>query len=385
MMGFLRVDVFHNILWSKYKGVVFSDLYACTKNSTIEVDFFQIAETEKDRMGLSGVDLAYHSYPFKLIFNGAYDDVPISQRIFKLFALVFLAPRYDLIVLPGYHKLEYWAMLLAAILRRMPCAVFCDSTANDRPRSPMRALAKRFFFGRCQGFFCYGERSRQYLMMHGAPSSRVFHRVQAAALPLSYDAAQVSRLRLEQLARVEDPVLLYVGRLSPEKDLFCLLEAFRRLNAIYPNVRLHFIGSGPQRAELEAFTVQASISGQVRFLGGMTAEQLADHYLTATAFVLPSTSEPWGLVVNEALSYGCPVVVSDACGCMPELVIDHKTGFSFRAGDVEDLVRALETLFSPNTDRVLMSNFCLELISGFTPRHAAMQIVHGVKAIVSLN
>jgi glycosyltransferase involved in cell wall biosynthesis len=88
------------------------------------------------------------------------------------------------------------------------------------------------------------------------------------------------------------------------------------------------------------------------------------------------------LVVNESLSYGCPVVVSNVCGCVPDLVIDGVTGYSFEAGNVDELFRALRSVTKMAADRVAVAKNCLKVISGFTPNRAASQILDGCERII---
>jgi glycosyltransferase involved in cell wall biosynthesis len=107
--------------------------------------------------------------------------------------------------------------------------------------------------------------------------------------------------------------------------------------------------------------------------------------MASTALVLPSHSEPWGLVVNESLSFGCPVVVSNACGCVPDLVINGVTGYWFDAGDVGALVAALKAVTRLAADRAGVARKCLEVISVFTPERAAAQILDGCVRIVGQN
>jgi glycosyltransferase involved in cell wall biosynthesis len=83
------------------------------------------------------------------------------------------------------------------------------------------------------------------------------------------------------------------------------------------------------------------------------------------------------LVVNEALSYGCPVVVSSACGCVPDLAIDGLTGYSFEVGDADSLAKALGSVMQMSSDRLTVARNCLEVISNFTPERAATQILDG--------
>ena len=110
-----RVDIWHNILWSKYKGGVFSELHRECVRHGIDARFFQIAETENDRRGLAKVDLTYHKYPYRLIAKGSYQDIPLLRLVAILFWNTLTSPA-DIVVIAGYHKIEYWAQLVAARL-----------------------------------------------------------------------------------------------------------------------------------------------------------------------------------------------------------------------------------------------------------------------------
>lgn len=377
-----KVVICHNILWSKYKGVIFSSLYQISTQLNLDVDFVQIAETENDRMGLASIDLRYHQYPYQLLFKGSYDDVSVIKLSLALLRATLFKKKYDAIVIPGYHRIEYWVLLLFAVIARVPCFVFCDSTANDRPSKTLKMLAKRVFFYFCHGFFCYGVRSKEYLMKHGVSADKIFHRVQTAALPLDYDAVQALAKRMAYLtSNPSERIFLYVGRLSVEKNLLMLLRAFSRVTKTDNHVFLDIVGSGPQQHEIAQYIADHELHGRVRLLGSKNSEDIVTHYQTAVALMLPSTSEPWGLVVNEALSYGCPVIVSQACGCVPELVIDHKTGFSFPSDDVDALAAHMMRVISADFDAVAIANNCFEMIVDYSPNRAAAQIIHGLNSI----
>src|SRR5260221_14356418 len=121
-------------------------------------------------------------------------------------------------------------MFLAWLIVGRRRAVFCDSTEFDRPQSRWKDIAKRLFFGRCHGFFCYGRRSKDYLLRFGVDEFKIVYRVQAAALPHEYDAKDVLAVYQSDLSKASGTFrFIYVGRLSTEKGLNDLLEAFRRL------------------------------------------------------------------------------------------------------------------------------------------------------------
>jgi glycosyltransferase involved in cell wall biosynthesis len=378
----MRVAIYHNILWSKYKGVVFSQVHLDGEPRGITPSFIQIAETEEIRVGLGSVDLSYHQYPFRLLFRGSYGSAPLMRRIGALARDLYKNP-VDLVIMPGYHRAEYWAMLVVCILLRRKRAVFCDSTTIDRPKVAWRELAKRWFFGWCNGFFCYGIRSKQYLMSYGVSESKIAYRCQAAALPRGYSAANVMNYyESSWQGRADEPVFLYVGRLSTEKGLDDLFLAFCNVYRMYPKARLDLVGSGPLVEELKERVAKLDMLHAIAFLGSKPLDEIAGLFMRSTALVLPSHSEPWGLVINEALSYGCPVVVSSACGCVPDLALDGITGYSFEVGDVGALAKAMTKITEFSSDRAEVARNCLEIISNYTPERAATQILDGCVRMV---
>lgn len=377
-----KVDIWHNILWSNYKGAVFSALYRETLQRQIEARFFQIAETENDRRALCGVDLSYHRYPYGLIAQGAYQDIPMTWLAWTLFMNVVRSDA-DLVVIAGYHKVEFWVQLIAARFTGKRAAFFCDATYLDRPRNRLTGFAKGLFFRSCDGAFCYGQRSREYLLAYGVADWKIFSRCQAAALPEGYNAPTALARRLSILKTGPQPVILYVGRLAPEKNLFILLDAFATLLGNKSGVRLRLVGDGPDRTALEEAAARLGLSKHLEFTGSLSGERLFSQYANATLLVLPSVSEPWGLVVNEALSCGCPVVVSKHCGCVPELVVEGETGFVFSPHDRQDLERTLCVALSDDFEKTRAAEACIRLMETFTPEKAAQAIADGLENILA--
>jgi glycosyltransferase involved in cell wall biosynthesis len=377
----MKVAIYHNILWAKYKGVVFSQVYSRGSAKGIAASFIQIAETEEARVALGGVDLSYHQYPFRLLFQGAYQNSSLMQRVLALSKDLLRNP-CDLVVIPGHYRTEHWVMLFICMVLGRKRAVFCDSTRFDRPRVIWKEFAKRRFFRRCHGIFCYGIRSKEYLMSYGVNESRIIYRCQVAALPHSYDPAKVLLYYESQEQSAADaPRFLYVGRLSREKGIDDLLKAFRTVLGSMPKATLAIVGAGPAKQKLELQSTEAGLAGSVKFLGSKNLDEIAALFQDSTALVLPSHSEPWGLVVNEALSYGCPVVVSNSCGCVPDLVHDNVTGFSFDAGDIAGMSKAMISCARMSENRLQVAQRCLELIAKFTPERAATQILDGCISI----
>lgn len=375
------VTIFHNVVWSRHKGEVLSALHHISGSGAIRYSMVQIADTEHDRIGFSEVDYSFHRYPMKKLYNGCYEDVPRWRMTMRLTWEV-LRTKADLVVLPGYHRPEYWAMLGACIVTGKRRAVFCDSTARDNPRRMLTSIPKRLFFTLCDGYFAFGMRSREYLMSLGAKQDAIFSPCQAAAMPRAFspDTVVSDRLAHRQGGR---PVFLFVGRLSAEKGINTLVEAFRILKERVRDAELRIVGTGPLGNQLKQQVADAGLQDSVHFLGSLQDEPLSREYFGATCMVLPSLREPWGLVTNEALAHGCPVLVSESCGCVPELVVDGVSGYAFPAGDVPALHRVMLKSLEAFADTAGVAVRCTDVIQRFDPPSAAANIARGCALLLT--
>jgi glycosyltransferase involved in cell wall biosynthesis len=379
--GVPMVRIYHNSMWARYKGAIFAKIFALHRGFNLNVAFVHVAETSDGREVFGPPDLSYHSYPHQSLFKGS-DRIPAFKLAIALVRDI-LRNKSELVVIPGYHRIEYWAMLWACIALGRKRAVFCDSTANDNPKIRFKEIAKAFFFRHCQGFFCYGIRSKEYIQSYGIDPRLIYSPCQAAALPHDYSATAIlRRYQASNQRDGESPTFLFVGRLSQEKGIDDLLAAFRRIHERLPKAKLFLAGPGSERDRLQSHAMAWGLEASIGFLGNQTPDHIGELLEISTAMVLPSHREPWGLVVNEALSYGCPVVVSDICGCTPELVFNGVTGFTFPAGDVGALCESMHQAIALNNDRFNTAKRCLEVISQYTPDRAAFEILKGCEQIL---
>ncbi len=164
------------------------------------------------------------------------------------------------------------------------------------------------------------------------------------------------------------PSFLYVGRLAEEKNVFGLLQswlAYRQSGGTWPLV---LVGGGPEAELLRNTAAESGFGAYVTFPGLKNSRELLPFYAAAGCFVLPSTREPWGLVVNEAMAAGLPVLVSDRCGCAPDLVADAENGFLFHPMDLTRLTHLLHQVEElPAKVRKEMGAASQRIIQGFSP------------------
>ena len=160
-----------------------------------------------------------------------------------------------------------------------------------------------------------GVRTRVEVVPSGVPVARFAGR----------DPAERTRVRCQLAVDPQDVVLLYTGRLSREKNLPLLLEAFRQLAATHPAAHLVLVGDGPLRDELAAAVASWGLSGRVRFVGAVPPERIPAYYRAADVYVFPSVTETQGLAVVEAMAAGLPVAAVSS-EVLEEIVGDGREG-----------------------------------------------------------
>lgn len=161
------------------------------------------------------------------------------------------------------------------------------------------------------------------------------------------------------------PVVLYVGRVDPEKNVGAVVRAFEKFlndNALdrLSETRLVVVGDGVDKARLEAEVERSSVAGQVRFLGRVVGEDLAELYRLGTIFATASEIETQGIVLIEAAASGLPLIAVDK-GAVSEICVDGENGVLCKAGDVEGIARAMGLLLSDDELRKKYARRSVEL------------------------
>jgi len=164
---------------------------------------------------------------------------------------------------------------------------------------------------------------------------------------------------------------VFAGRLITEKGVFDLLEAYKSLPAeLRSQWGLVFVGTGLASQELQTRTVNLKV-GSVQLAGFAHREQLAAYYALADVFVFPTHTDPWGLVVNEAMACRLPVITSNAAGCAEDLVQDGWNGCIFNAGDVTHLATLMKSMATGEQQRQKMGEHSYERIQQYSPEICA--------------
>ncbi|MCR4411012.1 MAG: glycosyltransferase [Thermoguttaceae bacterium] len=282
--------------------------------------------------------------------DGWYDNPAVSDRLG--------ATRYDAVVLGGYNHLTMLRAMRDCRRRSVPYLVMCESFLSLR-RAWWRRILKtplvRWAVRHAAGWLPTGRLAREYLLHYGAQADRICLVPNSPDLDaLRREALELAPRRVElrrQFGWGDEPVVLFVGRLIRKKGVDVLIEALARLDA---PTRLVVAGDGPERTNLECLAARRLGRSRAEFVGFRQPGELPQWYAAADVFCLPSLTEPWGVVVMEALASGLPVVVSELVGCHPDVLNDRRVGQAVPPGDPESLSRALQQYLAcrPSRDEI---------------------------------
>lgn len=294
--------------------------------------------------------------------------------------------RYDAVVLlTGYVCASFWIALAAAKASRTPVLFGTDAhELRSRDNRKWKLSLKRAFWPRlfrlADIVIVPSSGGVELMRDLGIPNDRI------ALTPYTVN----NRWWIEQSARVDPetirrcwdvpasvPVVLFCAKLQPWKRPMDVLKAFARLSL--NDTHLVFAGEGPLRTDLTREAERLEVKQRVRFLGFVNQSALPGIYTAADLMVLPSEHEPFGVVVNEAMLCGCPVVVSDRVGARFDLIREGETGTVFPFGDIDALSAAMQRLLATPSQLRAMSQKARKRMESWAPEDNISSLVAAIE------
>ncbi len=275
--------------------------------------------------------------------------------------------KFDLVWIHGWSHICSLQGLWAARKLRIP-ALFRGDSVPDRMciagrRKAWAPVCQSAILRRAHGFLAIGSANRQFYSERNVRADRVFlmpHAVDNGFFGSQARTASERRTELRAKLGLDPnrPVTLFVGRLARVKGAELLIDALETLwksnrgkgtrsptTSPSPIPHVLFVGDGPARSELEARARNLG-PGAAQFAGFRNQTELPAFYDLCDLLVLPSRFEPWGLVVNEVMNAGRPVIVSDRVGAGMDLVQHRVNGWVYPHGDAQALAKCLEEAFT---------------------------------------
>lgn len=316
---------------------------------------------------------------------------PLTMWRATMTALDQIVP--DVVAINGYSYYDAWSALTWCKLHRRAVIITCDSRLEDAPRRAWKELPKRLIIGLCDAGLCGGKSSRAYLQHLGMKSDKIFEGLDVVDNDFFWQGAEKARRNPEAyryLPGLEspEPFFLASNRFVNGKNLNGLLHAYAEYRSRISTSgngcapwRLVLLGDGVERPNLERLVQAENIRG-VSFVGFRQIDDLPIYYGLSSAFIHPSFQDTWGLVVNEAMAAGTPVLVSSRTGCMPDLVAEGKNGFSFDPNDLEAMTSLMVRMSTGQVDLKAMRQASRDIISQWGPRRFAQGIYQALQVAI---
>ncbi len=269
------------------------------------------------------------------------------QRIINFISII-RTKKVDAVFLPGWSRPTYiWFALIARLLGMRTYSFVESWYGHNKLVNQCKSILVKVCFN---GFFASGSKAFAHLT----------HYLKVAPEKIAFKYSVVNNAHFYTTPKAINPQeplnILCIARYSHEKNLLFLLHCFRK-SSLHSCSRLRLAGGGQQKELL----IQMA-ADNVEVGDWIDYDNLPQAYATADVLVLPSNFEPWGLVVNEAMAAGLPVVVSDACGCAADLVEQGINGYIFTCSDEQSFISSLNKIFEQRHRLAVMGQASKKII-----------------------
>jgi|SRR5438067_4233464 len=307
------------------------------------------------------------------LFSEATDYYPRKAELRRAFWSALEQANPEVVAVNGWNNFGSLAAAKCCVERGVPMVVMSESARDDEPRTWWKETIKRQIVGLYSAALIGGQRHVEYLVELGMPRERIFTGydvVDNAYFRRRAEEVRSQKSEVRQKYGLPENYFLASARFIEKKNLPRLIKAYakyrQRSSAFAATADrevgrqrsevsngnapwdLVLLGDGPLREALNSQLSTLNLHRHVHLPGFKQYEELPVYYALAKAFVHPSTTEQWGLVVNEAIASGLPVIVSERCGCVPELVGDN--GFTFDPLNEDELTARLLDMTSLSDD-----------------------------------
>lgn len=282
---------------------------------------------------------------------------------------------YSLIHLAGWGDKTLLFTLVYGWLKGIAIAVESDTPLSINT-SFIKKAAKRLLMPRLfqlpSMFLPGGTEQKQYLKYYGVEEDRI------SVVNMTVDIKRIrSYLATHTIEKgrygiiKDELVFLYVGMLEKHKGIIELITAFSIFYKNNKGVKLIVTGDGSLNYAVKN---AAKLCPGIHHTGRLSGNELLDVYSSSSLFILPSRSESWGLVINEAMAAGLPVIVSERVGCKTDLVLNKETGIIVESESIIALTEAMEIMYKEDSKRELFSRNAKILINDWTKENEARRI-----------
>lgn len=290
---------------------------------------------------------------------------------------------YGLVIIYDYASKEGIKLISRCKRHKIPYIINCDGVMMEKHGNFVRDVIKRYLIKGAAGYFASGENARQYFLKYGADESKIFIHTfseledeDILKNPLSGE--QKLQLREKLNLPKDNKIAIAVGRFIPLKRYDALIKVWKDMPDDYT---LLLIGGGIEEGNYRKIISDNSINNII-ISDFLSKEKLVDYYKAADIFVHPTSYDVWGLVVNEAMACGLPVVVSDRCIAGLELIRNGENGYQIPMGNDAEMCQRVVDIMSDPALYQQMSQNVLKTIRSYTMSNMVKVQMDAIKEIV---
>lgn len=285
---------------------------------------------------------------------------------------------FDAVIVTGWNMWQAWLTFFMATIFKVPLIISGENPLNQELlksglKQNFKRIILRQMFKKTAAFLYIGEENKKFFMHYGVPEHKLFFAPYAVDNEYFFASKRF-------LPNNQNCTVLFVGSLTEKKRPMDLLKAYRQLNN-RNNVRLIFVGEGILKSKLQNYAKLHNLNS-VEFAGFQPQDEITKFYGQADIFVLPSgMDETWGLVVNEAMCFGLPIIASSLVGCSQDLVYQNENGFVFPCGNINKLTECLAQLIRNLNLRKTFGQNSLKIIQKYSFENDRTGILAALKYI----
>lgn len=318
-----------------------------------------------------------------------------TENVNKFFNLInievisdLIKNRYDFLLIHGHNNLTNIIAVITAKIIGIKLLMRADTqlyVKKSKIKKIFRKTLLRLFYKLFDGFLYIGTRNREFYNYIGVPENKLFFVPYAVNNDFFISKVENARKNISEIKKKfnlnnNNINILYASKLITSKKPIDLLKAYEIVKREFENINLIFVGTGEEEDNLKNYVKKNRLK-DVFFLGFLNQSVLPKILAVSDIFVLPAINEQWGLIINEAMCAGQPIIVANEVGAVPDLLKEGINGYSFEAGNINQLAEKLLLISKNDNLRISMMRKSLEIISKWSYTEDIMGIKQALKII----
>ena len=261
--------------------------------------------------------------------------------------------KFDKVIILGWNNIFYLKVFFWSLYYSSKIIIRSENNLYKKQNLIIKILKEvlfRIFFKTINSFISIGSLNKQFYEHYGVKKDKIFN------APYSVDEKFFKKIKIKikiknrwkknNNVHPKSKIFLFIGKLIKRKKVLDLIKVAQE-KKLHHRAYLLVVGDGPLKKKLLKIISDLNLDN-INILGFKNQKELKFYYSLADTLILPSDYETWGLVINEAMSAGLPCIVTDTCGAAKDMIVQYKTGFTYKNGNINQLIRLINLLINNN-------------------------------------